>query len=333
MSSNQTNTKAKTEAKEGKKKEEKSSVGAATAPKARLLHPTLDDHHRYMLEGSTDRVKELDHIVVKFFPKGLQEVSYVMDNGGSQEEMTATQFNAFLKKKQLLNQQEGEVNAAKGFTIKLAKRCFVNVGSSELEDVRAIQAKTPPKAVSNAMGLTQAEATKLKWGDPKVVLEHWLKMPKEVKVAMDKYQEEVYPGAMPWTEFVLREQRDLHQKDEERLRKKHEKEAAKAAPPSTGIVPSGMTWADSEERKRGEEDRPKVNHHLESMTPSVMKDELKQLDLPDSLRDLTDKLVDDVEKTGGEDPIRAVKARLELSKIWETVLSFRKKASTDSTNV
>lgn len=256
------------------------------APKAGtvLQHPTLDFQHKMMLDGKKDRVDGLNCITVKFFPHNLQEVTYTVIDPmtGDERSMTTSQFQSFLMKTKKESKKEHEAEAAKGFYTKVLRRTLVNIGDSNVEHVRVVQAGQIPKAANIVLEKTQEQMKASKLNDQMGILAHWAKMPPEVVATMNAWQKEVNPAlALSWEENLKR--LVYHAKEDEANRAK--KKAAKAlgstaatkdppqvtldeemarqermaelggqaSPPtqtaSTTVAP-GNTWADDEDKEK-----------------------------------------------------------------------------------
>lgn len=165
---------------------------------AQLTHPELDFHNKMFLDGKNDKIKELSFINVKFYPNGLQDVTYAVANDDGVDHMLSTaEFNALLRKKALENAKKAALPAAVGFSNKLRKRCLVEV-PGEVDVVRRAQAITPPKIAAKLLGLSQSSLAEKGLNDPRAMLEYWSKQSPEVKKQMTEYQAQVWPDSVMW---------------------------------------------------------------------------------------------------------------------------------------
>jgi hypothetical protein len=198
-----------------------------------------------MLGGRDDKVKDLDHIVVKFYAKNLQEVTYVMVNDeGELEELSTSQFQARLRAKAQRDQKEQEVAGAKAYATKLFKRCLLELPYDDVEYVRKVQAMKFPKPAESVLGLTQEAMKQKGFNNPDEILLYWSKMPATVVEKMDEFQEEIFPGHTGWGQNLGSLIERFNERKEAAAKQKAKKAALKAP-----LAP-GANWADSMEKPK-----------------------------------------------------------------------------------
>jgi len=155
---------------------------------SRPTQPTLDFRSEMFLRGKSDKVEELISINVSFFKTGM-ETTYTVEVDGETHNLSASQFDAFLRKKVHEKSDEGAEKSAAGWASKLKKRTFLEVADPhDVARVRAIQAAPMPKLVSKMMGLTQKEWAEKKFGDEAVLIKYWSSITDQAKDEIDAYQ-------------------------------------------------------------------------------------------------------------------------------------------------
>jgi hypothetical protein len=225
---------------------------------AKPVQPILDDQHRWMLDGKKEKVKGLDHIVVKYFPRGVQEITYVMDEDGKLEYFTTSEFQAKMRARAHKSSQEQEETGAKAFADKLFRRCLLTI-SADVDTVRAVQSSKFPKPAETMMGFSQDALKQRGLNTIDSVIAHWSKMNEDVKTKMDDFQAGINPdGEKSWSK-VLGEMVDEHnQKVEDDAKRKAKKLALNAKPPYA----KDESWGDAEGNTKANNPPPKTKEEV-----------------------------------------------------------------------
>lgn len=196
----------------------KTERAPTTVQVVKISQPSLDDNHKWLLEGKKDRVEGLDFINVRFYPRGHQEITYGMD--GHMVPLTVSEFQRVLREKEVKGKTQHEETAAAGFATKLMKRCFVEIEDVTVESIRAIQAGVIPKAAGSLLGLTQELFKQKGLSDLAQLLTHWMGMSNTVKVQMNEWQANVNPKSIKWSVRVMTLARELREAETRKAAKK-----------------------------------------------------------------------------------------------------------------
>jgi len=223
---------------------------------AKIMQPTLDDKHRFMLGGKNDKVKQLRCITVKFFPDNLQEVTYVVeDDNGNLNEMSTSEFQMYRNRLSRKVEEEEEVKSAKGFVMKLKKRTFLECPDDSVEIVRMVQGTEMPSPAEKMMSLTQEQMKTKGFNDEFTNLKHWLGMNEEIQKKMNLFQKKIYPSfEKSWTDMIIEKVAEFNEKE----RLSMEKKAKKLSPPPKETNPTSLVvvgeWANDLDQQTAEEE-------------------------------------------------------------------------------
>lgn len=205
----------------------------------RIDKPMIPGTYMRMLrQQGTD--KDVDHVQVKFYPKGLYDILIAVQTKDGLKTMTSGQFQAYRNTLEPQHELAQEVEAAQAFFKKLESRCWIKSGDHSPANARRVKAIPWPAIVASAMDLTQKDI-KSKKLTPARMFAIWKEMDSEAKKLVGAFQAQVDPGydwittLATYSTFMERTKRE-----EEEKKKKVTEEIRKDVLQSTN-------WGDVEE--------------------------------------------------------------------------------------
>jgi len=262
-------------------KEDKTAGDARPMPvMAKIMQPTLDDKHRFLLDGKNDKVKGLVSIQVTFYPGGLQEITYAVDETGNGDiqMMSTSAFMSYTSSVKRAVAQEGEVKASKGFVAKLMKRTFIMLSDDSVEKVRQVQSMELPKPAEKMMSLTQEQFKQRGFGDEGTMLKHWNNMPETIVNAMNEFQFNVEPSSAKWSDRLKQQSDDFVTREKAAAEKKARKALLRASPEQdsgggskmpTSVLAKGSQWGEDGESEEETPPTQKVGTGTSGVRPAV----------------------------------------------------------------
>lgn len=151
-----------------------------SAPRAQVEKPTLPLTLERMLRR-TGEDKNLVSIQVSFFARGMQELHFVVDDGGATKTLTAGEYQSYRHKVKPQMEQTKVNLASEAFFRKLEARCWIKSQDDSEIHARTVKALKWPPVIATAFSFSQSDVkvkkltpsrmfaiwTELKTKDPK----------------------------------------------------------------------------------------------------------------------------------------------------------------------
>lgn len=237
-------------------------VNQQAASRPMITKPMLPGTYERMLRRQgADQM--LDHIQVRFYPRGLQEIAFCVRNPETDEltVLSPGEYQVFRNKLEPVLNQHKENEAAANFFKKLEARCWIKTNDHSPANARRVKGLTWPTPVLSAFQLTQKDI-KSKKLTPTRMFSIWKERNEAERAIISKFQREVDPG-YDWVEtlaayslFMERTKREEEERKKEKIKKDQ-------------VVLPDQNWGDVEDAFAGDEKLP-----FTSVKPNVGAEDL-----------------------------------------------------------
>lgn len=202
------------------RKTDEPRTGQEERTRERIDRPLIPGAYMHMLkkQGVDEHI---DHIDVKFYPKGIHDIFIVVKNAAGQlEHLTSGQYQAFRNNLEPNIDLAKEVEAAEAFFKKLESRCWIKCEHHTVHNARRVKALAWPSLIGSAMSLTQSDI-KSKKLTPARMFAIWKELDHTSKEMVSAYQREVDPqydwvtSLATYSVFMERTKREEEEKKKE----------------------------------------------------------------------------------------------------------------------